>query len=169
MQHRVLFLVLLLGACGGGDDGPPDANPFCLEAVNHSDLEWIQDNIFTPSCSRFSACHQRDNQGRLPREAAFLTLEEGESEEQMVNVPSELFDEFMRVVPGDPENSYLMIILGHFPGPLTEEGTMPYNSPLLCVEQRDAIARWITSLAPPPDAGMPDAGITDAAPPDAAP
>jgi ABC-type multidrug transport system ATPase subunit len=26
-------------------------------------------------------------------------------------------------------------------------GTMPYNSPLLCKEKRDAIDRWIVSLA----------------------
>ncbi len=145
---------MALVACGGGDSGPdagpPDANPFCLEAEDHDDLPWLQENIFTPSCSRFTACHQ----GRALM-AGELSMEDGETHMNLVNVESTLFPEFMRVVPGDPENSYLMIILGQYEGPLTENGTMPYNSPLLCQEMRDAIERWIAAGAPevPPDAG----------------
>ncbi len=156
------LMMLLLVACGGGesgpDAGPPDANPFCLEATEHSDLAWIQEHIFTPSCADFTACHQ----GRA-LQAGELSLEPEDSHEQLVNVQSGLFDEFDRVVPGDPEASYLMIILGQFDGPIDEDtGTMPYNSPLLCQEMRDAVERWIEAGAPSGE--VPDAGIPDAMP-----
>ncbi len=154
MSSRWLPAFVLLGACSGGstgpDAGPPDANPVCLEANDHDDLPWLQEHVFTPSCSRFSACHQ----GRALM-AGELSLEDGESHAEMVGIESALFPEFMRVVPGDPANSYLMIILGHYDGPISEAGTMPYNSPLLCQEMRDAIDRWIEggALEIPPDAG----------------
>ena len=146
--------VLALAAAGGcGNDAPsepdaipvpPDANPLCLEAMDHSDLAWIQENILTPSCSAFDACHKD-----RADEAGGLNLEAGMSHAQLVGVQSEMFPEFDRVVAGDPESSYLMVILGHVDGPIDEDvGTMPYNSPLLCVEMRDAIARWIEAGAP---------------------
>jgi hypothetical protein len=153
MQLRWLVPLVLVAGCSGGPEGPPDANPFCLEANEHSDLEWIQENVFTPSCSRFTACHQ----GRA-NDAAHLSLEEGKTIDETVNVESELFPEFDIIVPGDPENSYLMIILGHFPGPIKEDtGTMPYNSPLLCEEMRNAVQRWIENGAT--DGTSPDAGV----------
>jgi hypothetical protein len=142
-------LVALASACSddapAADAGPPpDADPLCLEAANHSDLEWIQTNVFTPSCSRFTACHQGN-----ALMAGELSLEAGETHAEMVGVESALFPEFDRVVAGDSATSYLMIQLGSIDGPRTEAGTMPYNSPLLCVEMRDAIARWIDEGANP--------------------
>ena len=165
------LLLLALAACGGGaagpDAGPPDANPFCAAATTHSDLPWIQANIFTPSCSRFSACHQ----GRATM-AGGLSLEDGMSWSNLVNVDSKLYGPngtamqgtWKRVVPGDPDNSYLMVILGQKPGPIDPmTGTMPYNSPLLCQEMRDAIERWIQNGAPQTGDGV-DAGVPDAGP-----
>jgi hypothetical protein len=137
-----------LVACGAPgispDAMPADADPTCLEAEQHSDLAWIQDNILTPSCARFTACHQ----GRA-RMAAALNLEPGMSHDAMVGVDSTLFPEFKRVSPGDPAGSYLMIILGQFDGPLPETGTMPWNSGLLCEPMRGAIERWIAAGANP--------------------
>jgi hypothetical protein len=138
-----------LSACGddapAADAGPPpDADPLCIEAMSHSDLEWIQTNVFTPSCSRFTACHQGN-----ALMAGELSLEAGETISEMVGVESSLFPEFDRVVAGDSASSYLMVQLGSIDGPRTEAGTMPYNSPLLCIEIRDAIARWIDEGANP--------------------
>ncbi len=155
MQYPVLFPALLgyalLAGCGPGDAGPdampPDANPFCVEATLHADLEWIQTNIFTPSCSRFSACHQ----GRALM-AGELSLEAGKSHEELVGIETTAFpDDHVRVVAGDPAASYLLVILGHYglDVDLPEAGTMPYNSPLLCLEMREAIERWIAAGAPP--------------------
>ncbi len=147
----------LIGGCGedggGGDTDasiaidatPADAmppSPSCIEAVDHSDLPWIQDNIFTPGCAAFSSCHMGD-----ARQAANLNLEPGMSLAAMLNVDSILFSDWKLVVPGDPANSYLMVILGAEIGPLKDGvGTMPFNNPKLCQPKLDAVSRWISDL-----------------------
>lgn len=143
MRYLLAFATLVAAACSGDDD--PMTDPTCAEATEHDDLAWIQENVFTPSCAAFGPCHQG-----AALMAGELSLEDAAtSHAQLVGVESVLFPQFDRVVAGDPENSYLMIILGHFDGPLAESGTMPYNSPLLCEEKRDAIARWIEAGANP--------------------
>jgi hypothetical protein len=153
---------LLLGifsaaACGGDDgdgDGGVDAiSAACMEATTHSDLAWLQEKVFTPSCSAFVSCHKG-----AATEAGNLSLEPGQLISQTVNVDSKLFPQFKRIVPGDPANSYMMIILGKFDGPIDSMvGTMPYNNPRLCNEKLDAIERWIAAGATsdtPVDAGV---------------
>jgi hypothetical protein len=138
-------MVMVCG-CGGGSDSNPDASvdPTCSEALTHSDLAWIQEEIFTPSCAQASACH-RD----AASQAGGLNLEAGQSRAALVNVPSGLFPAFNLVTPGDATNSYLMIILDQFDGPIDSSvGTMPYASPVLCKEKRDAIEAWIALGAP---------------------
>jgi len=161
-----------LGLAACSDDAPPpidhvDAgvDPKCAEAVDHSDLAWIQENVFSPSCADFTPCHK----GRA-LQAQGLNLEANKSRGNLVGVPSQLFPQFDLVKPGDPDHSYLMIVLGYKPGPLPMNGTMPYNNPKLCDEKLEAIERWINNGAPEtePDAGV-DAGAADAAPADAAP
>lgn len=154
MARRTLALAAtaaLASACGGDDQGNADAgidaiSPTCLEAMQHSDLTWIQDKIFQPSCAGFRDCHQG-----AAVDAAHLSLERGQSHTQLVDVATEFMPTaYVRVKPGDPAASYLMIAIGSIPGPLKEGvGTMPYNSPLLCKEKRDAIERWIAGGAQP--------------------
>jgi hypothetical protein len=144
----------------------------CVEATQHSDLAWIEDNIFKKSCV-FSACHK----GRA-LDAGRLTLEAGKSHAKLVNVTSDRYDTWQLVVPGDPAKSYLMVIIdpkvddkgntvdpNGFDGPITADiGPMPQNSTLLCKEKRDAIQRWIEAGAMDidrADAGM-DAPLADA-------
>lgn len=140
-------LLALLPAAGCGSDGPdndaPDAaiSPTCLEAVDRSDLGWIQDNIFTPGCAAFASCHQG-----AAYSAQGLSLEAGNTETSLINKPSARFPDEILVIPGQPQQSYLMKVLGSYEGPLSEQGTMPPNNPLLCVQKRDAIERWIMSL-----------------------
>lgn len=123
-------------------DAPPSA--ICLDANAHSDLAWIQEKIFTPSCSGFSACHKG-----AAREAGGLNLEAGNSHAALVNKPSGLFPQFQLVKPTDATNSYLMIVMGHVAGPIdNKSGTMPFNSALLCVEKRRAVERWVNAGAP---------------------
>ncbi len=131
---------------GDADGGPPGdaSSPTCAEATQHSDLTWIQDRIFSPSCAGFADCHR----GATP--PAGLSLEPGRARANLVGVASVLFPSYRRVVPGDPQHSYLLVILGHVAGPLDPSiGTMPYGSPLLCVEKRQAIERWIAAGAGP--------------------
>lgn len=146
-----LALVACSDQTGSLDAGPDAISPNCLEAMQHSDLTWIQDKIFQPSCAGFRDCHQG-----AAVDAAHLSLERGQSHAQLVNIATEFMpmpappEPFVRVKPNDPMNSYIMIALGSYPGPLKDGvGTMPYNSPLLCQEKRDAIERWILAGAPP--------------------
>jgi hypothetical protein len=165
-----ILLVALATSCGDTavrlrDAGGPDAMPSasCLEAENHSDLEWLQENVFTPSCSAFTACHK----GRA-LSAGGLNLEAGNVLDQLLDQPSIEFPEIETLVTaGEPTSSYLLVVVGSRPGTLPEAGTMPYNNPLLCKPKRDALERWILSLGEGPDAGVPDAGTDDGGTPDA--
>jgi hypothetical protein len=155
MKLCLALSALLLCFSGCGDDGgdgvvtpdasPPDAAPLsaeCIEAANHSDLAWIQAEIFTKSCASFSVCHQG-----AAASAGGLNLEDGAAEAALVNIDSVRFSDWKLVVPGDADNSYLMAILGDVEGPLTDGiGTMPFNNPPLCQPKLDAIRRWIGSL-----------------------
>lgn len=142
-----------LGACPADDVTDADASPSCVEARNHADLEWLQRKVFTPSCANFTACHSGS-----ASQAGGLNLEDGRTHDALVDVPSSRFPEWKLVVPNQPSMSYLMVVLGQYPGPLDQDiGTMPYNSPLLCKDKRDAIERWILAGAPetsPVDAGV---------------
>ena len=80
-MHR-LALVLLIAGCGNDVELPdqqPDgdrlldalpASGACAEATQHSDFAWIQDNVFTPSCTG-RACHHANDDG-------WLSLAEGD-------------------------------------------------------------------------------------------
>lgn len=135
-----------LPACSdGGGDEEPDAGPSpdCLEAVNHSDLAFIQSKIFTPGCT-FTSCHRG-----AATMAGGLSLEAGVARDQLVGKPSDLDPTKMMVKPGDPANSYLMIITGKYPGVIPATvGTMPSRNPLLCEQKLDAMDRWIAAGAP---------------------
>lgn len=152
MRHPAsLSMVLLIAAagCNGGDssaDAMPD--PRCLEAESHSDLEWIQENVFSRSCANFTSCHM----GTAPS-AGGLNLEDGMTQENVVDVESDLAPEMDIVEPGSPADSYMMVILGEFgaddPRIDPSVGLMPFNNEPLCAEKRAAIGRWIEAGALP--------------------
>jgi hypothetical protein len=154
--------VVATSACGEDDpqDKPADAapaaadatpqeeadamplSPSCIEAADHSDLEWIQDNILSAGCAGFDACHKGN-----AAQAGGLNLENGQSQAAMLGIDSVRFTDWKLVVAGDPDNSYLMVLLTGEGGPLDDKvGTMPYNNPRLCEPKIDAIRRWITAL-----------------------
>lgn len=143
-----LALAGLPAACSDSSSGDPapDAGPSadCLEAKDHSDLAFIQAKIFTPGCSAFTSCHRG-----AATSAGGLSLEAGQSLPQMLDKTSRLDNTKKLIKAGDPANSYLMIILGKYPGFIDPNvGTMPSRNPLLCAEKLDAIERWITAGAP---------------------
>ena len=131
----------------GGDagmDGPDAAVPLteCEEAALRSDLAWIQDNIFTPSCA-IGGCHVG------PNADVGLRLEVGQSHANLVNRGSSTASGWTRVVPGSLAASYLMVTLRRADGPAPGEGFMPLRADALCVEKLGAIERWILAGAPP--------------------
>lgn len=147
----LLALVALGAGCSnGGGDSPPDArvdagpSADCLEAVNHSDLAFIQSKIFTPGCASFASCHKG-----AALSAGGLNLEAGMARAAMVDKPSAIDSTKSLIKPGDPANSYLLIISGKYPGVIDPDvGTMPSRNPLLCREKLDAMDRWIAAGAP---------------------
>src|SRR3569623_1056733 len=115
---RLAVAILLLAACGteptrsaspdaatamtatdAGSDAPLS---ICDQAAQHSDLAWIQSNVFNASCAR-SNCHITGN------EAGGLILEAGKSRDYLVNMPSSVDHGMMRVLPGDPSQSNLLV------------------------------------------------------------
>jgi hypothetical protein len=147
-SYAAALALSTIAACGGDDQATADAGPdaisaACLEATQHSDLTWLQDNVFQRSCAGFADCHKG-----AATSASGLSLERGQTRTQMVGVDSVLFPQYKRVVAGNAAESYLMIISGKYQGPLSPKGTMPYNSSLLCREKLDALERWINAGAP---------------------
>ena len=115
----------------------------CEEAKAHSDLAWIESAVFAPSCA-LAGCH------RSPATSAgHLVLDSGLSRAQMINTASTSATSWMRVVPGDPGRSYLLVAMGAASGPKPSDGLMPLGTRPLCTAKLDAIRRWIEAGAPP--------------------
>lgn len=123
----------------------------CMEAPNHSDLTWIQQNVFTPKCT-FSGCH--DGKGNTPQ--GMIDLNAGMAQAHLVNVPSMLEPTRKLVVAGQPKQSYLDVMLGTIQpsqadppaGPVRSDvGLMPMGAGVLCCQELDAIDRWIAAGA----------------------
>ena len=136
-------------------DADAAVSPSCLAARDHEDLAWIAEEVFAPSCALSSSCHT----GIRPAGSLDLTGA-ARAHAQLVGVTAVAASDRVRVVPGDPAASYLLVKLGVNPGPLGPDGSrMPPNSPPLCAEKLAAVERWIAAGAP---AAAPDAGPADA-------
>lgn len=143
---RAVLIVLCASACTAADPGTaPDGGTgsACDEAKTHSDLAWIQDNVFTPSCA-VGGCHHASAVG-----AGHLSLDDGLSQLQLVNTVSTSSSSWMRVVPSDASKSYLLVALGAQSGPRPVDGLMPLGRPPLCSDEVAAIQRWIAAGARP--------------------
>jgi hypothetical protein len=171
MRNVGFLVVLVLAACGkdygteievdGGvldapdgriitppEDGGsavPDATvelTDCEEATQHSDLAWLQDKVFTPSCAT-AMCHAG------PDPDVGLNLEAGRAHANLVNRGSSTMTGWVRVVPGSLPQSYLIVAMGRAEGPPPRDGFMPLGAEALCVEKLEAIERWVLAGAPP--------------------
>jgi hypothetical protein len=166
-MFRAVLVVgyVFAAACGGGGgaggggatvDAPGTADApiaqVCIDAESHSDLTWIQANIFTKQCV-FSGCHDGGTGA-----AGKMDLRPGHAIASLVGSAADLCSGTDIVVAGHPEQSYLMVMLGQVePTAQTPPecaidpmiGEMPQSSPtvLLCPQKRDAIQRWITAGA----------------------
>ena len=132
----------LLAACAGNGVGL-DANGQPLGSGNGppppltADFQSIQDNVFTPICVR---CHS----GAGAPEG--LALDAPHSYALLVGVPSNEDAGLLRVKPGVPDSSYLVLKLQGSPGIVGVQ--MPFGGPPLPQATIDVIRQWITNGAP---------------------
>jgi len=156
--------VVLVSGCrysleDGGSGTPIDSgvdaplSPSCMEALTKSDLAFIESKIFAQSCI-FSGCHNGADTA-----AGRLDLRTGMSFSELVNVDSVIAPTYKYVVPNQPSQSYLLMMIQHIPpammsppaaAPDPQIGYMPQNAGgrPICAEKRDAIQRWIMAGAP---------------------
>jgi len=119
----------------------------CMDATSHSDLAWIETNVFAPSCN-FSGCHgSATDLGKLDLRAGF-------SRAALVNVASKIEPARKLVVPNDIASSYLMLMLHDYapdaatpPASAPAGGYMPKDQDSLCCQKLDAVERWIMAGA----------------------
>jgi hypothetical protein len=102
------------------------------------DFKSIQDNVFTPICTK---CHIGAGapQG--------LQLDAAHSYALLVGVPSVEQPSVLRVKPGDPDNSYMV---QKIEGAASISGArMPFGGPYLPQSTIDVIRTWVTNGAQP--------------------
>jgi hypothetical protein len=96
-------------------------------------LPAIQANIFTPSCA-LSFCHGAGN-------SAGLNLEDGNSFTNIVNAPSLVSPGATRIIPFDPDNSFLICKLEACPSLAGSQ--MPLIGGPLAQDVIDVIRAWV--------------------------
>lgn len=120
-------------AAAGFQNNPPPPPPPAAFGPNFSE---IQANVFTPSCAT-STCHA----GGAP--AGGLNLDAANSYTMLVGIQSSQDAGFMRVLAGNPDNSYLIQKLE---GTASGGGAMPPTG-ALPQSSIDIIRQWITDGA----------------------
>ena len=129
-------LLIALSACGAGNGGgSPPAPGGGLQPT----LASIQANIFTPTCA-VPGCHT----GATPVQG--LRLDDGFSYGNLVGVASPYNSMIIRVIPGDPDNSFLIQKLE---GTTALGGRMPLVGCCLQQVTVDVVRQWIQDGAKP--------------------
>lgn len=126
---------VLAAGCAGNGPPPPSTT---------SSFDTIQATIFNVRCVN-AGCHGTNS-------PANLVLLPGASYGNLINVAptndAARARGLLRVVPGDPDHSFLLIKLT---GPPSDEGSaMPLTPPALSANQISLIREWILAGAPGP-------------------
>jgi hypothetical protein len=133
--------LLLAGCAGNGEglnqNGQPLSGGGSGSGPITADFESIQENVFTPICSK---CHI----GASAPEG--LQLDAGHSYNLLVGVPSVEQPNLLRVKPGDPDDSYMVHKIEGLTG--IDGGQMPLGETPLPQATIAAIRQWITNGAP---------------------
>ena len=159
LGRRGLALLMLSGlaACAGSGDGggtaPRACTPTapCEPAPDPASVSFrnnIQPMIFTPSCA-LGGCHDAVSSTQA------LNLSTGAAYRQLVNVRSTEQRNLKRVLPGDPDASYLvrkienaMGITGTIMPQGCDTGVGLNGAPCLTADQIQAVRTWICACAP---------------------
>lgn len=136
----IFFITFLLVSCGQsenetiiGEEAEEEETELPLEGT----LSSLQENIFTPTCA-LSGCHSSGSS------AAGLSLAEGESFDNLVNVESNELPSMNRVSPDNLLESYLLFKLRGTADDVGGSGSqMPKGGSALSDEQLTAIEEWI--------------------------
>jgi hypothetical protein len=142
-----LWLVGCAAGCAGNGQGlDQNGQPISAGGANGpitADFQSIQDNVFTPICSK---CHIGAGapQG--------LQLDAAHSYNLLVGVPSNEQPALLRVKPGDPNDSYMVHKIEGLAG--IDGGQMPLGETPLPQTTIDAIRQWVTNGAPNAPAAM---------------
>jgi methionine-rich copper-binding protein CopC len=130
----VLLLAMDVAGCAGNGVGIPSA-----DGPVTADFQSIQDNVFTPICTK---CHI----GLSAPEG--LQLDADHAYNMLVGVPSVEQSSLLRVDPGNPDASYLVHKIEGASG--IDGGQMPLGETPLPQATIDAIRQWITHGAQKP-------------------
>lgn len=140
MRSLVLPAFALLAACSRADGDEPTGDAVAKPATPSLFASEIAP-LLTASCA---TCHMTGT------EAGNVALIPARAVEQTVNVPSVEAPALMRVKPGDPDASYLVMKLE---GTHVERGgtgaQMPFGAPPLPPEKTALVRRWIAEGAKP--------------------
>lgn len=134
-----LAATLLIAGCAGNGDGldengrPVDNSGAVPLAPTFAS---IQANVFTPVCT---TCHAG---AAAP---LGLRLDAGSSYAMIVNAPSVEVPGLRRILPGDPDASYL---IQKIEGRAAGGGRMPLNLPPLPAETIAVMRQWVAQGAP---------------------
>lgn len=136
-----LIAAIASAACAGNGNGlnqnGQPISPGETTGEVTADLQSIEDNVFTPICSK---CHI----GASAPEG--LQLDAAHAYNLLVGVPSVEEPSLLRVNPGNPTASYLVQKIEGAAG--IEGGQMPLGETPLPQATIDAIRQWITDGAP---------------------
>ncbi|MGH9640950.1 MAG: Ig-like domain-containing protein [Terriglobales bacterium] len=141
-----MLAALGLSACAGNGEGlDQNGQPIGSSSGGSSsggstpltaDFQSIQDNVFTPICSK---CHI----GASAPEG--LQLDAAHSYNLLVGVPSVEDSSLLRVDPGNPDMSYMVLKIEGAPGIVG--GQMPLGEAPLPQATIDAIRAWVSNGA----------------------
>lgn len=136
-----LLIACAAGCAGNGQGLDQNGQPIAAGGGGNgtitADFQSIQDNVFTPICSK---CHI----GASAPEG--LQLDAGHSYNLLVGVASVEQPSLQRVAAGDPDSSYMVHKIEGAPG--ITGGQMPLGETPLPQATIDAIRQWITNGAP---------------------
>ena len=143
----LLMIAGAAGCAGNGQGLDQNGQPISQgggagTGVVTADFQSIQDNVFTPICSK---CHI----GASAPEG--LQLDAAHSYNLLVGVPSNEQPALLRVKPSDPDDSYMVRKIEGLAG--ITGGQMPLGQPPLPQATITAIRQWITDGAPNSQSG----------------